>query len=222
MRVFLLLGLLVSGAAWSAAPTKIEKDLRELEVTDPLPRTRLDDRLYTVQMRARPLTSRAEFLLGAGQNFSGSGFLDTKQTSLEGQYHFSDRWALALGYAWVKNEFTPSAQSLRNVTGFLPDVDYASSRLEGRVQYNLFYGKIRFTKLQAISFDQYLGLGAARHELRSGAETGPVADLGFAFWLGRHASAHLGVKDYYYDEHRQMTNGSNHNVHGYAQLGVIF
>ncbi len=205
-----------------AAPGPLEKDLKELEMRDPVPSARLNDRIYTVQMRARPLAGKKELLVGAGQGLGGNEFLKTNQLSFEGQYHFNDRWSVAAAYSSVQNEFTDSAKRLEAATGLQPDVDYAKSRTEGRVQFNAFYGKIRFTRTQAVTFDQYFGLGYAINNLRSGNAEGFVGDLGLAFWVGEMTAIHLGIKDYYYKESRTLSKGDTHNVLGYLQAGMVF
>lgn len=221
LRVIFLV-LSIFSAAALAAPGPLERDLKELEVRDPVPGNSLSDRIHTVQMRARPLSKKTEVLIGAGQILGGNGFLKTQNVSAEVQYHFNDRWSVAGAYSSLQNEFTASASRLQAATGLMPDVDYAKSRMEARAQVNLFYGKIRFTRRQAISFDQYFGLGLAQNELRSGSAGGPVADLGIAFWISKWGSLHLGVKDYYYKENRTLSQGNAHNVTAYAQAGMVF
>jgi outer membrane beta-barrel protein len=220
MRLVLL--LFIALCTLQVGAKSLEKELKELDTDDAVPSTRLQDRLYSVQMRAHPLTAKREILASYGQVFSGSEFLHSSQLAVEGQYHFDDRWAVAGGVARVANTFSSSANNLLNTAGYLPDVDYARWRLEARAQMNLLYGKIRFTRMQAVSFDQYLGLGVAYNDLRSGSSLGPVGDIGLAFWLGEHASVHLGVKDYYYAENRTLTKGYTHNAQAYAQAGYIF
>jgi outer membrane beta-barrel protein len=212
---------LAQAQVW-AAPRSLESELKQLEVQDAVPSSKLVERIYAVQARITPLKYRAEAGVQLGQNFGGSGFLDSSQLSVEGQFHFSDRFAVAAAYSYINNEFTGSAQNLKESSGVLPDIDYAKSRLEGRLIYNLFYGKFRFTRTQSMSFDQYLGLGVAQNELRSGTSTGPVGELGFAFWFGQHVSIRLGMKDYYYRQNRSLSQGYAHNVHGYLQTGYIF
>jgi len=204
-----------------AAPSSLENDLKELDAQDAVPGMTTSDRLYAVQQRATPLSRRTEILLSAGQTLAGSDFLDSSQVGAEIQYHFNDRFSVAGGYSKVTNKLTSSARNLENSTGFLPDVDYASSRWEARAQYNLFYGKFRFNRTQALSFDQYLGLGVANHDLLSGNVTGPVFDAGLAFWMGKKFSFHAGVKDYYYKENRMLSKGNTHNVQGYVQAGIL-
>lgn len=220
-RLVLILTLLASVTA-AAATKSLEKELKDLDMQDAVPSPRVSERMYAVQMRANPLSQKWEVLMSAGQVVSGSSFLNSRQFGAEGKYHFNDRWSVAGAYSQVQNKFNSSAENLLQTTGYLPDVDYAKSRLEARLHANLFYGKIRFTRTQAISFDQYVGVGAALNELRSGTSTGPVADLGFAFYLGKRATFHLGVKDYYYNESRTLSKGNTHNVQAYAQAGALF
>lgn len=220
--LFLSLVLALSAPMSFAATRSLERELKDLDVKDAIPSSKLSERIYAVQERATPLKFRPELAVALGQNFGGSGFLDTKQWTVEGFFHFSDRWAGAFGYSQVSNKFTGAADNLLDKAGFLPDVDYAKSRLEGRAVYNVFYGKFRFSRMQALSFDQYIGLGVSQNSLRSGESLGPVAEAGFAFWIGKYASVRLGVKDYYYREDRALSQGYAHNVHGYLQSGFIY
>ena len=100
-------------------------------------------------------------------------------------------------------------------------MDRAESRREMRVQYNLFYGKIRLLENSILFFDQYAGLGWVSNHLDSGESTGPVGDLGLAFWIPDRASIHFGVKDYYYEERNVLAPGSNHNLHAYLSVGFL-
>lgn len=218
----IFIGLMFFAMGARAETVPLETQMRGLEVRDSVPSGKVREDLYAVQPRATPLAGRWEALLGVGQNFTGSGFLTTRQVNVEAQYHFDNRWAVAGAYSWVNNEFSSSAKSLRQAEGMYPDIDYAIRRMEARAQFNLFYGKFRFSKRQAMSFDQYVGLGPAMQELRSGSTVGLVADVGFAFWFGSRVSVHVGAKDYYYKENRTLSQGYGHNVHGYLQTGILF
>jgi outer membrane beta-barrel protein len=220
--LFFLVLVLAPALAFGATGRSLESELKQLEVKDAVPSSKLVERIYAVQGRITPLKFRPEVGVSLAENFGGSGFLDSSQWSAEGRFHFSDRFALAASYSYVNNEFNGSAKNLQEKSGILPDIDYVKSRWEGRLIYNMFYGKFRFTRSQSLSFDQYIGLGAAQNELRSGTTTGPVGELGFAFWFGQHVSIRLGMKDYYYKENRTLSQGYAHNVHGYLQTGYIF
>lgn len=222
MKSLFLLSVLFLNVTAFAATRSLERELKDLDVKDAVPSSKLSERIYAVQERATPLKFRPEVALAFAENFGGSGFLDTKQFSLEGIFHFSDRWAAAAGYSRVYNKFTGAADNLLDQGGFLPDVDYAKSRIEARGIYNVFYGKFRVSRIQAFSFDQFVGLGVAQNSLRSGTSLGPVAEAGFSFWIGQHASVRIGAKDYYYREDRALSQGNSHNVHGYLQSGYLF
>lgn len=222
MRSLLIASLLLVNVTAFAATRSLERELKDLDVKDAVPSSKLSERIYAVQERATPLKLRPEITVAVAENFGGSGFLDTTQWSAEAFFHITDRWAAAAGYSRVSNHFTGAADNLLDKGGFLPDVDYAKSRLEARGVYNVFYGKFRFSRIQAFSFDQYVGLGVAQNSLRSGQSMGPVAEAGFAFWIGQHASVRLGAKDYYYREDRALSQGYSHNVHGYLQSGFLF
>ncbi len=217
-----LAAALTAGSVAMAAPKSLERELKDLDVKDAIPSSKLVERIYAVQGRATPLAMRPELTVAMAQNFSGSGFLETSQWTVEGIFHFSDRWAMAAAYSQVSNKFTKAANNLLNTSGYLPDVDYAKSRMEARALYNVFYGKFRFSRSQSMSFDNYLGLGAVQNDLRSGQALGAVAEVGFAFFFPKDISVRVGVKDYFYKENRTLSQGYAHNVHGYLQTGYLF
>ncbi|MGE4130376.1 MAG: outer membrane beta-barrel domain-containing protein [Bdellovibrionales bacterium] len=221
MRTLLALLLVFSSSSF-ATPKSLERELKDLDVKEAVPSSKISERIYAVQERITPLRHRFEIGVSAAQNYTGSSFLDSSQFSGELGFHITDRWAAALAYSHVVNEFTKGARNLANASGFLPDVDYALSRKEARATYNAFYGKFRLSRTQALSFDQYIGLGVVQNDLQSGQAIGPVAEIGFAFWLGKMAAFRLGVKDYYYREQSTLSKGNTHNVHGYLQTGLLF
>ncbi len=221
MKHIVWLALVLAAPAY-AATKSLERELRDLDVKDAIPSSKLVERIYSVQGRATPLKGRPEIAVSMAQNFSGSGFLDSNQWGVDAFYHITDRWGLGVGYSQVANKFTKAADNLLATSGYLPDVDYAKSRLEARVIYNVFYGKFRFSRTHAMSFDNYIGLGAAQNDLRSGQATGPVGEVGFAFFFPYDVSIRVGVKDYFYRENRTLSQGYGQNVHGYLQTGYIF
>ena len=222
MKNWLIALTLVSLAqgAW-AATGSLEDEIKGLDVQDAVPAQISKEKLYSIQNRNAPLKNRFEILVGFGENFTADSFLSSEQAGGELQYHLTDDWSVALAYHQVFNKFKDSADRLLETEGLLPDVDFARSRMEARVQYNLFYGKFRFTKDSVLYFDQYVSLGYAQNELGSGSSPGPVIDGGFAFWVSDWGSVHLGVKDYYYQEKARLSGGSRHNIHAYAQVGYL-
>lgn len=222
MNYLLIVLVALTSTISFAATRSLESELKSLDIKGPVPSSKLVERIYAVQSRATTLQNRPEIAVALAENFGGSGFLASNQWTAEARFHFSDRFSMAAAYSYVSNKFTGAAKNLEEQSGYLPDVDYVKSRYEARLLYNVFYGKFRFTRRQALSFDQYIGVGAAQNDLRSGTSTGPLGDLGFAFWFGQHLSIRLGAKDYYYSENRTLSQGYSHNVHGYLQTGYIF
>jgi outer membrane beta-barrel protein len=204
-----------------AATSSLEDDIKGLDVEGAAPAQITKEKLYSIQSRSSPLRKHLEILVGFGENFTGDSFLASEQVGAELQYHVTDDWSVALAYNQVFNKFKDAADNMLVADGLLPDVDFVRSRQELRVQYNLFYGKFRFTKDSVLYFDQYVSLGFAQNELGSGSSPGPVGDAGFAFWISDWGSLHLGVKDYYYEEKSRLSSGSHHNIHGYVQAGYL-
>lgn len=220
MKKYALL-LLIPFFAFASSET-LESELGSLSVPETLPANVTKEKLYSTQSRVLPLKRKVEVLVMASEGVSGNDFLKRNQLGGEVQYHINDRWALGAAYSQVYNKFTSSAEKLMSTEGRIPNVDYAQSRLEGKAIFNLFYGKIRMSRDQVIYLDQYLAGGWAQNQLASGASSGPLLDVGLAAWISTWGSVHLGLRDYYYEERGLMASGSNHNVDGYFQTGVLF
>jgi outer membrane beta-barrel protein len=221
MKTLLIALLLAGSAAFGATAENLESDLAGLKVDENIPAQSSTEKLYSIQTRHAPLGKHLEILVSAAQNYTSDGFLDTLQAGGDLVYHITDKWNFAVAYSKVFNTFKDSADRLLQTQGLLPDVDYAKSRMEARLGYNLFYGKFRFTSDTVMYFDQYIALGYAQHELASGNSGGPLGDAGFAFWVSNWGSVHIGVKDYYYQEKRALSAGTHHNIHGYLQVGYL-
>lgn len=218
----LLVSLLfwISSLGFSAEKSLVQ-ELGEINVDQKVPSQMDREKLYSVQTRVLPLKNKFEIGALASQNWSSNGFLRNEQYGGEVRFHFSNRFSLGAAYSVVSNTFTNSAERLGVVQGIYPDVDYAKSRMEIRPQANLFFGKFRISSDQTFYFDQYIGLGAAAHQLKSGQAIGPVGEAGFVFWISTYGALRLGVRDYYYAEKGVMTQGSSHNFFGFVQGGVV-
>lgn len=224
MKLILCLALvLVSSRGWTSTSNKgLQDQIKNLDVSeDDTPALKSSERLYSYQTRAVKLDKTFELKLIGGQIFSGNDFLLSRQYGAGAQFHFNEKWSLGLGYQVVNNKFTTPADKLLEVAGYIPDVDFAKSRMEAFIDYNIFYGKLRFTKDTIFYFDNYIGLGAAQNNLNSGNSTGPMAHLGFVFWLNK-ISARLAMVDYYYKEQALLSSGSAHNILGQFEIGYVF
>ncbi len=223
MRLFLLpIIVLFSLTTMAAKPGSLENELSSLNMDENIPSETTKESLYSVKPRINELSKRVEVLASGAYSFSGNSFLNTSQLGIEAQYHLSNKFAVAAGYSYVLNDFTSAADGLLARQGLLPNVDFAKSRVEGRLQYNLLYGKFRFTQNTVIYFDQYIGFGWTVNQLQSGPSDGPVGDIGVATWISNWGSLHLGLKDYYYTEQGFTTSSKVHNINGYAQVGYLF
>ena len=223
MKKTVLLILILSLPIQSFCET-LESELKSLnfDKSEKIPAGQSTEKLYSIQSRVISLDNRNEILLGGGQNLTGDSFLVSRQASLEDQFHFNDKWAVALAYSKAENKWSSSTQKLIDQNSLVPDVDYLKSRTEFRLQYNTFYGKLRVTRDSIFYFDQYVALGYASNELASGNSGGPVIDVGFSNWISNYGSIHWGLKDYSYQERGQLSSGFTNNIFAYIQAGYLF
>ena len=77
------LSILVMGTSAFATTRSLDRELKDLDVKDKIPSSRLSERIYAVQERITPLKFRPELNFGIAQNYGGSGFLETNQLYLE-------------------------------------------------------------------------------------------------------------------------------------------
>jgi len=205
-----------------ATPASLEDQLKALDLANQPAAGVNKEKLYAVQTRNLPLKFKSEFNLGFGDNLTGDSFLSTQQLEVGYRFHFNDRWAVGLGYAWVNNTFKSDATTLRDAQGAIPDVPFATSRADLTVEFNTFYGKFRWSADSVSYFDQYVALGAGRIAQNTGSDTGAVADIGLAAWLGKWGSMRLGLKDYYYAEHYRTATQNTNNLHAHLDMGYLF
>ncbi len=227
-RWILVAFLFSSGAAWSQtevkakANTSLQEELKELNSDNKAPAAVSREKLYAVQTRYLPLQYKGELTVSGGYNLTGDSFLSTTQFEAGYHFHFGDRWSVALHQAWVNNQFKEEAYNLRTVDHAIPDVPYSVRRSDLLVEYNLFYGKFRLGSDTVYYFDQFLALGPGLISQNNVTTGAAVADVGFAFWLGKWTSARLGLKDYYYNEFYRSGKKATSNLHAHLDLGVLF
>ncbi|MGZ3721546.1 MAG: outer membrane beta-barrel domain-containing protein [Bdellovibrionales bacterium] len=200
----------------------LEEQLKSLDAGNAAPIAANREKLYAVQQRYLPLRWKSEVSFGAASNLTGDSFLRTQQLEAGYHLHLSDRWSLGFAYAWVDNKLKSDANGLKTSNGAIPDLPYAKTRMDLMAEYNVFYGKFRWSADTVSYFDQYLALGAGNVEQNTGTTTSYVADVGFAFWLGKFASTRLGLKDYYYKEAYRSGPEMTNNLHAHLDLGVLF
>lgn len=206
----------------SETPPTLEEQLKALDSGNQAPVAANREKLYAVQSRYLPLKFKSEFSAGGASNLTADSFLRTQQLEVAYRFHFNDRWSLGVAHAWVDNKFKSDADNLKTTNGAVPDVPYAITRTDLTVEYNVFYGKFRWSAETVSYFDQYIALGGGNVAQNTGTSSAIVADVGFAFWLGQWGSARLGLKDYYYKEEYRSGAQNTQNIHAHLDLGYLF
>lgn len=223
-KTFLALTLLSFATAQAATTsTPLEKELDTLAVpADTAMVSTAKDKLYAIQTRYSPLAGRNEFAVTGGKNFNQDGSVDSNQYGAIYRYHMTDKWAVGMNYYKMNNTLSSSGKKLVNEKGVLPDRDYVNHQIDAMVEYNLFYGKMRFSPEKVVYFDQYWGVGAGQVTLGNSTTTAAVLDLGIAFWMGHRGSLRMGLKNDFYKEKNLNGTTSVHNMVGYLAFGFLF
>lgn len=231
LTITILTGLSLSTAAWAARPAatakkvnvSLEEQLKALDSANQAPAAANHEKLYAVQQRYLPLRFRSEVGAGYGMNMTSDSFLRTQQVEMSYRFHLNDRWSVGLAHAFVDNTFKSETDNLQSADGkIIPDVPYAYTRTDLTAEMNMFYGKFRWNAETVSYFDAYLALGPGIVRQNTGTVGAGVADVGFAFWLGKWGSARFGVKDYAYNETYRSGTKLQQNAHAHFDIGYIF
>lgn len=221
-RLAAIVSVILFSAAAQAAEMPLDQELQQLALPDNQLNPAADsEKLYAVQTRYAPLTHRHEITLGGANNFTGDSFLTSQQVDLTYRFHLNDKWYLGLTGSYVMNSFTESGNRLIESQKRVPDIAYAKFRGDLMLGYNLFYGKFRLSMDQVFYFDQYIAIGPGMVVLNSGNSIAAVADVGFVLWLGKMASLRIGLKDYFFNEKRNLSSGMVHNLLGHVDVGIV-
>lgn len=219
---FLLIALIVSGAAFAAEDAMV-KNLEALSIPDnQISPTISKTKLFVLNERYSSLSNRHEVTLMGGNNFSADSHLIQRQGGLTYRYHINPKWSLGLRHTEYDTRLSSAGQRLLDESAILPDTDYAKDSNEVFGNYNLFYGKMRMSQKTVIYFDQYVALGAGKINLASGSTNLAVADLGVAFWIGKQMSARIGLRNEFYKQETRAGNKNVYNADGYLEFGYLF
>jgi len=231
LRLNLLLSLMLIGS-WATAKdmadnlskgqNNLEEQLKTLDVSNQVPAAANKEKLYAVQARYLPLKNKNEFTLGVASNLTPDGFVETEQMEIGYHFHFNDSWSVAVDQAWVNNSFRSSADNIRTADGAIPDVPFAYSRTDVMAEFNVFYGKFRWSAETVSYFDVYVAAGPGRIVQNTGTTMAYVGDVGFSAWISKWGSARLGLKDYYYEEDYRSGAEMAHNIHAHLDIGYLF
>lgn len=217
--IFTMLSLSTSFA--SELPS-LEEGMKNLTVPEnELPVSASTEKIYSIQDRFAPLSLRHEIGFGVSKGFNDENFVVSKQISGSYRFHLSNRWNVGLNARYVFNSLSDAGLRLIDHDQIYPDIAYMRSLADVTVGFNLFYGKFRLSMDRVFYFDQYIALGAGIANLDTGKQGVAVGDIGFVFWLGKWGSLRLGLKDYYYNEKRRLSQGRVHNAMGYFDFGIL-
>ncbi len=209
--------------AETGSVSKLENKLDALNIPDDKVTPLLSqDQLHIVNTRYSSLINRHEVTLKGGHNFTSDSHLDSKDIALSYRYHLNSDWSFGLRYTEYQNKLTGAGDRLFNDQKLLPDTDYAINSTELFATYNTIYGKLRWSKDTIVYFDQYISLGVGQMELASGKTNHGLVDVGLSFWLGKHMSTRVGLKNEFYNQTQLSGEVFKANSFGYIEFGYLF
>ena len=206
-----------------ASESKLSEKLDSLNIpSDKVTPLVSKENLFAVNDRYSSLTKRHEVSFFGANNFNSDSHIETTQSGAAYRFHINSRWSVGAKYSEYSNKLSGAGKKLFDNEQLLPDTDYALKSTEGFISFNTIYGKLRLTRDTIVYFDQYIALGYGDVALANGEQKMTTLDLGLAFWLGRKASARVGLKNEFYTQ--QKINGSSdvQNAMGYMEFGYLF
>jgi outer membrane beta-barrel protein len=214
----------IGRAEETAAPkkTSLEDQLKAMDFANQAPIGESRESLYAIQARYLPLKWKSEVTMGAATNLTPDSFLTSEQFEIGYRIHFNDSWSLGVANAWVNNRLKSEATTIQTRDGAIPEVPFASTRTDLMLEYNVFYGKFRWSTTSVSYFDVYVAGGPGVVRQNTGTVGAGVADLGFVFWVSQWGSVRMGLKDYYYNETFRSDTSPSSNLHAHLDLGYLF
>lgn len=212
---------LISLSGFSAS--ELENKLDSLNIpSDKVTPLVSEEDLISVNSRYSSLNKRHEVTLLGANNFTADSHMETRQIGATYRFHINSRWSLGARYTEYENKLSASGDKLFKAQNLLPDSDYAIKSTDGFINFNTIYGKLRLTKNTIVYFDQYVSMGYGKIALANGEAQMYTADLGFSFWLGKHGSARIGVKNELYEQTKLNGAEDVHSAMGYVEVGYMF
>lgn len=227
MKKYLLITLIFSGLSFAkdtkVSKSELENKLDSLNIpSDKVTPILSKEKLYAVNERYSNLNKRHEFTVLGANNFNADSHLNTTMSGATYRFHLNGKWSVGARYSEYFNELSSAGQKLFEEEKILPDTDYAIKSSEAFINFNTIYGKLRFTKDTIVYFDQYISLGYGNIQLAKEETQMYSVDLGFAFWLGKHMSTRVGVKNESYTQNKIKGPQNVHNAMGYLEFGYLF
>ena len=180
-----------------------------------------EENLISVTGRYSSLRKRHELTIKGAHNFMADSHLQTRQVGASYRYHINSRFSLGASYTEYENKLTSAGKRLFDEQRLLPDSDFAVKSADGFINFNTVYGKFRLTSKQVVYFDHYIALGYGHIDLVAGETQSYNLDTGLSFWIGKHASFRLGVKNEFYRQRKINESKNVQNSMGYIELGYL-
>jgi outer membrane beta-barrel protein len=159
---------------------------KELEQLSELGKLSPFDNIAVIQRRFLPKTGRFE-LSTSGTFTTNNAFFNNLGLSLQGSYHFTDKWSAEFSYIFMTSDEKPITDGLvdnQNISTkalVQPDNYYGAS-----VKWSPFYGKMAWFQQTIIPYDFYItpGIGIT-NTVVGGSETTFSLGLGQLFALSK-------------------------------------
>ncbi|MFT6071360.1 MAG: outer membrane beta-barrel protein [Bacteriovoracaceae bacterium] len=221
-KMITLFALFLSPLAFGAE-TSLDKKLDDLNIPDDQVTPVLSqDNFYIVNTRYSSLINRHEIGVQGSHNLTADSHLDVKQISGSYRYHLNSKWSFGLRYNHYSNKLTQAGQRLLDDQKIVPDQDFAYNSQEIFATYNTIYGKLRWSSETVVYFDQFISVGGGQIELASGKSNHALVDLGLAFWIKKHGSMRVGVRNELYNQVKLSGENLKYNAMGYIEFGFLF
>lgn len=217
-KYFIILAMVSSPAFSDDLSSKLDDlNVPDDKVTDLLS----EENLISVTGRYSSLDFRHEFSIKGANNFTSDSHLETRQLSGTYRFHLNSRWSVGASYHEYENKLSSAGERLFFEKAVLPDSDFAIKAADAFIGLHTVYGKLRLTSTQVVYFDHYINIGYGHVDLASGEQQMYTADTGFVFWVGKHGSFRLGVKNEFYRQQKLRESKNAHNAMGYLEVGVL-
>lgn len=168
------------------------------------------NRVRVVQNRTVDRTLRLEVALSYDTAAGGDSYVNSNNTGIMADFHFTPRFSIGARYYDTRNELTNEGkrqfENFRNGNGTQPDIDYARSSTFGVITFYPLYGKLNFFDIGVTQFDLYVMGGYGQIKLASGPAPTWMAGGGVGIWWSQHITSRLEARYQSYED--KLMNGT--------------
>ncbi len=222
----LVLFLVISLILGSAAQADLLEDFDSLGGNDILlDKAKVlepDKKVSIVQNRVVKRRFRSELGTEYSSVFGGETFLETQSLGLRYNFHINPRWSVGLNYFKAYNGLSKEGTALIRDERLIPDVDHLRGGYGLNVNWYPIYGKFSLYNLGVVHFDFYALASYGQVELSSGKTGSYSYGLGVGFWLSKHLTSRIEVKQSLYDAERDSGPVGVKLTSGSVSMGYLF